>query len=296
MAHSILMHCSRLTRLWFAALVFAACPAGAMERVSYESLVDGRKVVTEAIFHGPATPSGAKVPAVVIVHSAGGWSDGTTAPLAKALLDSGLAALELKIFERHNQIIPPDRIMPVFYGAMKYLAGRAEVDPQRIGIAGFSMGAHISLWTASSWMTSQYGQGLKFAAHAPIYPVCWPHTYMAKGTMPPTGRALPFPQSFLTEFTGAPVRIFAAGQDDYDDRDPNACVEFVNALSPSQKDNFEVTVYKEATHGWNQTTQSFYERMACKGRGCLNRNVNNPEITARSLTEVTAFFVSKLRP
>lgn len=279
-------------------LALGACvawPVSAMERVQYESMVDGRQVLTEAIFHAPSNTTGARVPAVVLVHSAGGWSDGTTAPLARALLASGLAALELKVFEHPRQIIPPDRIMPVYYGAMKYLSARPEVDPQKIGIAGFSMGAHVSLWTSSLWMTSQYGEGRKFAAHASIYPVCWPHTYMARGDVPP-GRPLPFPKTFLTAFTGSPVKIFAAGQDDYDDRDPQACPEFVQAIAPAYKESFEVTVYREATHGWNQKTQAFYERMACKGRGCQNNNVHNAEVTARNLADVTAFFVSKLRP
>jgi len=277
-------------------LFLLAGPALAQERVSYTSLVDGRSMVTEAVFHPVQAPGGVRTPAVVLVHSAGGWSDGTTTPLATALVAKGIAALELRVFETHRQIVPPDRIMPVFYSALKLLSERPDIDPQRIGIAGFSMGAHVSLWTSSQWMTAQFGEGRSFAAHAAVYPVCWPHTLMAKGEKPASGRLLPFPSTFLTEFTGAPVKVFAAGRDDYDDRDPHACAEFVQAIPEKYRASFELTVYPEATHGWNQKTQSFFERMACKGRGCQNNNVNNPEVTARSLLDLTSYFSAKLRP
>ena len=274
-----------------------AFAALAQEAVTYEVGVGNAAVSTSAIF-SPAkgVAADSKAPTVVLIHSAGGWSDGTTAPLANELNASGFSTLELRLFETSRAAIPTDRLMPRIYGALRYLAGRPDIEKSKVGIAGFSMGAHLSIWAASKWMTETYSNdGLKFAAHAPIYPMCWPHTLMAKNIQPQGGINLPFQKDFLTQWTGAPVKVFAAGQDDYDDRDPKACQEFVDAISAQYRSAFDIITYADATHGWNQASESFYAHTACKGRGCKNNNVNNPAVTALSTSDIVKFFLSKLK-
>ena len=95
---------------------------------------------------------------------------------------------------------------------------------------------------------------------------------------------------FLLRFTGAPVKIFAAGKDDYDDRDSNACREFVNAINETDRRSFEIVSYPDATHGWNQASQSFYAEAACKGKGCINRNVRDAAISEQNIRDVVSFF------
>lgn len=277
-------------------LLFSLAGA-AQEAVIYEVGVGNAVVSTSAIF-SPAkgVAADSKTPAVVLIHSAGGWSDGTTAPLAKELNANGFATLELKLFETSRSATPTERLVPRVYGALGYLAARTDIDRGKVGIAGFSMGAHLSIWTASKWMTETYSTaGLKFAAHAPIYPMCWPHTLLARNVQPQGGVNLSFQKDFLTQWTGAPVKVFAAGQDDYDDRDPKACQEFIDAISPQYRGAFDIITYADATHGWNQASESFYARTACKGRGCKNNNVNNPAVTALSTADIVKFFVSKLK-
>ena len=274
-----------------------AMAAVAQEAVTFEAGVGNAAATTSAIFT-PAKGGDAsnKAPAVVLIHSAGGWSDGTTAPLAKELNASGFSTLELRLFETSRNAIPTDRLMPRIYGALRYLAGRPDIEKTKIGVAGFSMGAHLSIWAASKWMTETYSNdGLKFAAHAPIYPMCWPHTLLAKNIQPQGGINLPFQKDFLTQWTGAPVKVFAAGLDDYDDRDPKACQEFVDAISPPYRGAFDIITYADATHGWNQASESFYARTACKGRGCKNSNINNPTVTALSTGDIVRFFASKIK-
>src|SRR4029077_2939994 len=90
--------------------------------------------------------------------------------------------------------------------------------------------------------------------------------------------------------TGAPVRIFAGGKDDYDDRDPNACQEAIDSLPESARNWFSVTVYPSATHGWDQRSGAmFYEAIACKGRGCYNSNAPDPQVARQSIKDLIEF-------
>jgi dienelactone hydrolase len=269
------------------------------EAVTYESAGAGFKFETFAIYSGPSVSAakGGKSPAVVFIHSAGGYADGTVSPMAKVLNDNGFSTLELRLFERRWDPAKwtLERMSQSAFGAIKYLSTRPEVDAGRVGIAGFSLGGYPALWTASEWMTSNYGNGFKFAAHAPLYVPCWQQAKWAKGQV--VGQfPLTVPKDFLTRFTGASVRIFAAGKDDYDDRDSNACKEFVATIDEKYRSSFDVTTYMDATHGWNQSSTNFYTSSGCKGKGCFNRNINNPAVTAQNTQDVLNFFSEKLKP
>ena len=87
-----------------------------------------------------------------------------------------------------------------------------------------------------------------------------------------------------------PVKIFAGGRDDYDDKDPHACTEFISQLPATQQAVFSVQLYPEATHGWDQKSVAFYEKLACKGRGCTNSNEANPKITQQSINDLIEYF------
>lgn len=110
------------------------------------------------------------------------------------------------------------------------------------------------------------------------------------------GRRFGLPPDFLSRFTGKPVKILAAGLDDYDGRDPKACENFVAQIPEDSRKSFEVHTYLEARHGWNQKTCSFFEPIACKGRGCTNHNVFNPSVAAESNLVIVNFFVDTLKP
>jgi uncharacterized protein len=234
--------------------------------------------------------------AVVLIHSAGGYNDGTTGPLARALNAAGFATAELRLFDRPAaRKMTYERMTAASFAALQYLAGRPDIDPQRIGVAGFSMGAYLTIWTASEPLTTSLGAGRKFAAHAAVYPVCWQQTGWAKGESVAKFPALAFSKDFLTRFTGAPVKLFAAGKDDYDDRDPGACVAFIDSIDEKYRGAFELVSYPDATHGWNQASQSFFTETACKGHGCMNRNVFNKDVTEASTKDIVRFFAAKLR-
>jgi dienelactone hydrolase len=266
----------------------------AQESIKFDALVEGSSRIVDAIYTAPKNLIKQKSPAVVIMHSTGGSNDGTTQPLAKALNENGFFTLQIQLFSSPVSAPRFENTNAVYFNALKYLSQKDEIDSGRIGIAGYSYGAFASLFAATQWVAQTYGAGLKFAAHAPIYPgSCWMFTQWTKGETTPI-RKLPYPPNFAKTWTGAPVKIFAAGKDDYDDRDPNACPEFVAAIAPEFRSSFDWLVYPDATHGWNQQSSSFYVRGACKNKGCTNYNTNNPKVSEKNNQDVVLFFMSKL--
>ncbi len=257
-------------------------------RIPTSAPVNGRAVV-EAILK---VPTGVKTekpyPAVILLHSGGGWDVPLTGQYAKALNQAGFATLELRLFKSEDERVPAiGGYLQNLYDALRFLGSRPDIKPDRVSVAGFSHGGYLALTSATSWAYDRFGGGTgsKFAAHAPFYPVCY--TYAA------TARARrangDVPGNLLFRWTGVPVRIFAGGKDDYDDQDPKACEEFVSLIPERHRSLFSVVVYPDATHGWDQPSNSFFARVACKGRGCTNRNVANPAVTEQSVAELVKF-------
>ena len=186
----------------------------------------------------------------------------------------------------------PAAYLSDLFGVLKYAATRADVDPSRIAVAGFSFGGVLALVSATKWANEQYLSGSpRIAAHAPFYPLCWVLKANAKG------RPSPIPTEAWQTWSGAPVRIFAGGKDDYEDRDPNACQDAIDALPESERKAFSTTVYPNATHGWDQQRgANFYEKLACKGRGCYNSNVPDAQIAQQSIRDLIEFLGKAMPP
>ena len=270
----------------------------AQEQVMYTSVNSGgAQVEVTAVLGVPKTtkPERKKHAAIILLHSKGGWEYPVTAQYAKALTEAGFLVLEPRLFANQASAPPvPPTLLPMVYDALRYLAARDDVDSKRIGVAGFSYGGALALHSAASWAQARYAKNadLKFAAHAPFYPICWAFSAFAQGK-----RKTPaIPVDAFTKWTGAPVKIFAGGRDDYDDRDPNACTEFISSLPTDYQSSFSVMLYPEATHGWDQQSARFYEAIACKGGGCFNSNEANPKITQQSISDLVAFFGKTLSP
>jgi dienelactone hydrolase len=249
----------------------------------------------EAALSRPADAAqGSKLPAVILVHSAWGWAEeGVTGKYAAALTKAGFITLEPHLFANSKGIKAggPAAYLPHAFAALKYLASRPDVDPQRIALAGYSFGGLVSLVSATSWANTKYGSsGTRFAAFAPFYPICWVFAANATGQ-----RRSPVPTDAWAHWTGAPVRIYAGAIDDYDDRDPNACQNAVNSIPASEQKSFSVRVFPDATHGWDQTrSDNFFEKLACKGRGCDNHNRQNPEATKQSIGDLIEFLTKSM--
>lgn len=281
----------------FLLALLMAAGARADDLVRYAStLADGKPVEVAARLTQPTSrpAEGRPLAAVILLHSKGGWDYPVTEQYAQALSQAGFLVIEPRLFDRATAAPPTLSVLPMVYDALRYLAGRGDVDPQRIGVAGFSYGGALSLHAAAAWAQQRYGGpgGLKFAAHAPFYPVCWAFAAFAQGKRKTPG----LPADAFTQWTGAPVRLFAGGRDDYDDRDAEACAGFVASLPPGAQAAFSVRLYAEATHGWDQRPASFYEPIACKGRGCTNINQADAAITRQSIADLVGFMTETLQP
>lgn len=246
----------------------------------------GRDSKFEAVFQ---VPSGATdAPAVVILHHAGGWGHGTTSQYASFLAKQGFVTLEPRLFN-----VGPDprrRYLPEVFASLKLLGEHPAVDRKRISVMGLSYGANQSILSATAWAQKRFGvEGLRYRSHIAIYPTCWAFTAAIGRTLPARFR-VDRPEDFADSWVGSPLLVLTGTLDDYDDRDREACHGFISAIPDErQRSVSRVIQYEGATHGWDQQTRSFYEPGACKGKGCTNNNVSNPDITVQGMQDLLRF-------
>ncbi|WP_407541961.1 dienelactone hydrolase family protein (plasmid) [Deinococcus radiomollis] len=250
--------------------------------ISYPSLDPVNPVTVAAQLRLPMNTTG-KVPAVVIVHGSSGI-DSRGAYYADALNKAGIATLEIDLWGARGLIggaagrpkgVP--ETLPDAYGALKYLAGRPEIDPARIGILGFSWGGVVAMLTATSANTTKYlGDSLKFAGHAPFYPVCWVYNKV--------------PGYEFGALTGASVLIQAGELDTYDN--PDTCPKLVANLPETARRFVSVKVYPGATHAFNrlEPAVTVNDPFSHLGKGGDVQFVPNPLAALRSRTETLNFF------
>jgi len=239
-----------------------------------------------------AMPSGTtrKVPAVVLIHTRGGYDRAQYEVYGNALREKGIATLGLVLF--YPSRVPshrPSNLVPHAFGALKYLASRPEIDPNRIAIVGFSMGGILTVLTASDLLASEHmGNGPRFAAHAAFYPVCWIHDEIARDTPRMKGVS-----GAYAKLTGAPVHILAGGKDGWDD--PDSCQKFLEALAPDARKSVTLTFYPDAPHHWDgEGRRRYYGAAACKGKGCEVDDWYDPVTTQDGKKVVIEFLASIL--
>ena len=259
------------------------------EQISYRATTSEK--ITQARLERPEkTPSNVGAPAVVLLHHGGGCVNSQTKKYADALNKAGYFTIEPCLFssasgqERSTVVF-----LPQVFGALKYLAQLQGVDKNRIAIAGGSYGAALTFVSATSWAYGKHADHdlPPFAAHAPFYPGCYIYEKFIKARV---GRA-DLPADAYEKFTGSPVRIYAGGKDDYDSRDPKACESMIQSLTPSNQQLVTLKFFPNATHGWDHLlNSSFYEPLACKGRGCNNSNVVDDATTQEGIDDLIEFF------
>lgn len=284
-------------------LVMHAVLAVSSVALAQQSVVDvsftgneGERITVEATLTLPEKPAGQKRPAIVILHHAGGWGAGTTAQYASFLASQGFLTLEPRMFNAGGEGEDTYRHMPTVFGSLAYLAKRPDVDDKKIALMGLSYGAVLSLYAGTTWARTKYPLGeLRYAAIASFYPLCWVgKAYVSRTIGKWKNRA--YPESFMDQWAGIPLAIFAGGADDYESKDPKSCTDFVASIpDEKQRSLTQVHLYPAATHGWDHgSTVSFFARTACKGSGCNNTNESNPEITQTAKTNLLKFLQQKL--
>ena len=229
-----------------------------------------------------------QLPAVVIVNSSPGF-DGRSAFYADALNLAGIATLEIDMFQGKGLPASPRRNLPHVYQTLDYLSRHPRIDANRIGIMGFSWGGNVSVLASSDELARQYSRGeLRFAAHLGLYPACSKH-YALVADKP--GKWTELEPTVYRRITGSPVRILAAGKNDYDSRDREVCAKFIAALPVEVQRHFSLTVYPEATFGWDSRFSSAtYDASAKEGKGGIVDVIANAVIATQSQQSAVAYF------
>ena len=265
-------------------------PSRAFERVSVPPTNPSFFIrPVDAMFGKPEMIPAAGAPAVVILHHGGGCLGSQTPQYAKALHAAGYVTLEPCLFTSpRNRSASTVSYLPQVFGALRFLAQLPFVDKARIGITGGSFGGVLALVSATDWAYKTHADPdfPRFAAHAPFYPPCYLVEQFVRARK---GRS-DIPGDAYDKFGASPIRIYAGGKDDYEDRDPKSCESLVEALPSAVKAHITIRLFPEASHGWDHgTTYAFFERVACKAKGCTNTNTSDPEVTLEGMRDLTEF-------
>jgi uncharacterized protein len=257
-------------------------------------------VTPKAIPAKLSVPSSAteRVPAVVIAHAGSGLTaEGPEPDYVAALNAAGIATLVIDMWTARG--VPPgpaafggkggdDRrptsvrdTLPDAFGALKYLVGHPAIDPQRIGIMGFSWGAMLSVLAMDDPVAERaLGAGPRFAAHAGHYLVC---SFFLPGAT--------FAPAMGAKWSGGPLQLQVGGQDDYDGADGGAsCRKLVDDLSPDKRMRVELIVHPEATHAWEEKLPTPISFRDPRSRNGNVRVAPDAEASARTRMTTVAFF------
>ena len=91
--------------------------------------------------------------------------------------------------------------------------------------------------------------------------------------------------------------IIAAGNNDYDDRDREVCARFVAALPAEVQRHLSLTVYPDATFGWDSRFGSAaYDANAKAGKGGIVEVIANADLATQSQQSAVAHFARNLAP
>ena len=122
------------------------------------------------------------------------------------------------------------------YLALETLSKHPNIDINKAGITGWSLGGTVSLYSAWMPLINSINNGeFRFAAHLPIYPACL---------------AYPHPEEFMI-FSQAPIHILFGELDDW--VPASACTNLLGKLNESGlPHNIDITIYEDAHHSFDR--------------------------------------------
>ncbi len=182
-----------------------------------------------------------RYPAVIVVHTLGGYRDANEGYVAAELRKAGFATLTYDSFAARGTTGAVMSASPGYlpagvadaYAALRLLASEPRIDASRIAIIGFSFGAEAAHLTAIESVRSALTPGQeKFAAHVAFYPA------LNFGVVAEPGA-----------YTGSPVLMLLGGKDD---NLPAAKVEGYLAYlrAAGNPAPIETVTYPGAYHAW----------------------------------------------
>lgn len=195
------------------------------------------------------------VPAMVIAHGSSGITEAREFQWADRLNAIGIAAFIVDSFTPRNvketatdqrQLSTAANVADALF-ALKLLATHPRLDPNRIGVMGFSKGGQVALYTALEPIRKAIiDDATRFAAHVPLYPYCgdW---------------------QVAQRVTGAPLLFLLGGRDDYTPAVP--CQGYARWFQ-SKGVEATVIVYPDAYHGFDSNRPPVFVRDLVVGRNC----------------------------
>lgn len=122
------------------------------------------------------------------------------------------------------------------YLALETLSEHPNININRVGITGWSLGGTVSLYSAWMPLINSINNGeFRFAAHLPIYPGCL---------------AYPYPDESMI-FSQAPVHILIGKLDDW--VSAYACTNLLDKLNESGlPHNIDITIHEDAHHSYDR--------------------------------------------
>jgi dienelactone hydrolase len=64
----------------------------------------------------------------------------------------------------------------------------------------------------------------------------------------------------------------------------------INTLAPNNQQLVSLKFFPDATHGWDHLAGgTFYDPRACKGKGCMNTNIIDEEVTKEGISDLIDF-------
>jgi dienelactone hydrolase len=180
------------------------------------------------------------LPAVIMLHGSGGVLSARELTYGPQLAAMGVAALVVDSFApRRDKAtgfierlleITESMVLADAYAGLAFLAGRPEIDPSRVVLAGFSYGAMSTMYALSAGIAERLApDGLRFAGHVAFYGPC-----IARFEDRRT--------------TGAPLLMLYGGRDEL--IDPERCAAFAGDMRAGGSP-VETIVYPEAVHQWD---------------------------------------------
>lgn len=206
----------------------------------------------------PARKVGDTLPALVVLHTCGGvrphlryWVEQALMEGYVVLVPDGLRGLKSDCGSPPQ--VPNARLIKDALDAVAHLAALPYVDASRISVLGFSKGAFVANWLASSSVARTLRPGTPaIASSVSVYGFCG---------LPPT-RGRPQGVQILQPDTDRPLLVLMGGKD-YE-TPPASCLEQLPKLKTAGAP-VEWHLYPEATHGWDQSENHGFSKIAYNG-------------------------------
>jgi dienelactone hydrolase len=180
-------------------------------------------------------PGSDKLPAVILMHTSSGiavhldrWAQELNSIGVAAFLLDSASGRGLVNFATDPPNLSYLQLLVDAYRALGVLAQHPRIDPNRIAVMGFSMGAIPAVYSSSERFWKVYGSAnAQFAAHIGVYGSC---NTVFRGE---------------AKVTGKPIRLFKGALDDFGLIEP--CREYVSRLKQAGADAV-LAEYPDAYH------------------------------------------------